>query len=34
MWKEKEEATSNTHYILYHQPYVMSLSENDGKGGK
>jgi len=23
--KEKEE----THYILHHQPYVMSLSEND-----
>ena len=33
-WKEKEEATSNTHYILHHQPYVMSISENDGISGK
>ena len=33
-WKEKEEATSNTHYILHHQPYVMSSSENDGISGK
>ena len=30
-WKENEEATSNTHYILHNQPYVMSSSENDGK---
>jgi len=27
MWKEKEEATSNAHYILHYPPYVMSLSE-------